>query len=251
MSTKWSNKFELKPGRWVFVPTDEFAQLGARIKRTVDARWKRPAYYYHLQPGGHLSALRAHLPSQHFLHLDIENFFGSINKSRLTRCLKPIIGYELARQFSIDSTVRSPADKTKFCLPYGFVQSQLLASICLRGSALGMFLHRLCLSRKAVVSVYVDDIIISTDTSDLAVVASEAKQAAKRSLFTLNVEKKQGPASEIQAFNIRLASDRLAVTESRLAEFIAALANPNASEESRRSIIGYIRSVNEAQASAI
>lgn len=233
------------------MPTADSAKRGAEVKKNLGARWTCPTYYFHLQPGGHLAALRAHLQSSRFLHLDIENFFGTINKSRLTRCLKPILGYKLARQVAVDSTVRIPSDTTKFYLPYGFVQSQILASICLRSSALGLFLHRLHRSAEVVVSVYVDDIIVSSDKSDLEGVSSQVKQAAKRSGFILNAEKEQGPASEIQAFNIRLAPESLAVTEARLATFMSALADPKLTEASRRSIIGYIRSVNEAQAGAI
>jgi hypothetical protein len=52
------------------------------------------------------------------------------------------------------------ADKTSFVLPFGFVQSPLMAGLCLANSKLGATLARL--AKKFTVTVYVDDIVIST-----------------------------------------------------------------------------------------
>lgn len=251
MNPKWSTKFELKPGRWVFVPTADAAALGKKIKTSLEAKWKPPPYYYHLREGGHVAALKAHVAHETFLHLDIQNFFGSIGRTRITRCLKPIVGYKLAREWAIESTVWNPADPGRSMIPYGFIQSQMLASICLRESALGRCLHKIQASAEAEVSVYVDDIIVSTKNQNVRELHGRIKTAAVRTAFSLNTEKEQGPARGIRAFNVRLSSGLLAVTEDRLNRFIEALSDPDASEPKREAIIAYIRSINAEQASAI
>lgn len=251
MNPKWSTRFELKPGRWVFVPTDEAAALGKQIKKSLEERWKPPSYYYHLREGGHVAALKAHVAHKTFLHLDIQNFFGSINRTRVTRCLKPVVGYKLAREWATESTVLDPANPDRSMIPYGFIQSQILASMCLRESALGRCLHKIQVSSKAEVSVYVDDIIVSTNDENVPDLHGRIKTAAARAAFALNAEKEQGPATEVRAFNVRLSSGLLAVTEDRLGRFIEALTDPDASEPKRQAIIAYIKSINAAQASAI
>ncbi|WP_257292862.1 hypothetical protein [Endozoicomonas sp. ONNA1] len=93
--------------------------------------------------------MRSHTSGQFFVHLDIRQFFSSINRSRITRSLKPRIGYERAREIAIASTVPAPnTDGSAYILPYGFVQSPILASICLRYSKLGTVLHELSKAKK-------------------------------------------------------------------------------------------------------
>lgn len=74
MTPKWSSRFELKPGAWVFVPTEETIKAGQDIKQALSARWKPPSNYYHLLSGGHVEALRAHAGNSWFIHLDIKDF---------------------------------------------------------------------------------------------------------------------------------------------------------------------------------
>jgi hypothetical protein len=78
---KWLHKFELKPGRWVFVPTPETVAAGKKIKEDISKLWHPPSFYYHMQKGGHVSALRAHINNENFMHFDIKNFFGKINRT--------------------------------------------------------------------------------------------------------------------------------------------------------------------------
>ena len=87
MNPKWSSKFELKPGKWVFVPTPEAVTTGKKIKKTIEKCWRPPAYFFHLRVGGHVEALRSHLNHDNFLRVDIKDFFGSISRTRVTRCL--------------------------------------------------------------------------------------------------------------------------------------------------------------------
>src|ERR1041384_3097719 len=97
MKPKWSNKFEIKPGKWVFIPTVEMVKVGKEIKQAIEDYWKPPRYFYHLRAGGHVRALRAHLGNSTFVRLDIRDFFGSINKNRITRCLKVKFGHVKSR----------------------------------------------------------------------------------------------------------------------------------------------------------
>ncbi len=192
-SPKWISKFEIKPGTWVFVPTRDSVISGIAIKNVLDYKWTKPYFYYHLREGGHVLALSFHIKSQYFVHLDLSNFFSSVNKSKITRSLKDIVGYKEARTIAIESTVRKPRDTTnKYILPFGFVQSPIIASICLHRSKLGQTLCELQNNKNTFVSVYVDDIIISTRTYEDAKEALEkVKAAAERSKFPLNSKRKK------------------------------------------------------------
>lgn len=249
MIPQWASRFELKPDTWVFVPTKTSMKIGREIKRAIEARWDVPPNYYHLLAGGHVEALRIHTENTWFIHLDIKNFFGSINRSRITRCLKNLFGYSCAREITNLSTVIHP-NRSEFILPFGFVQSPIIASICLYKSALGNCLQSL---RKSglTVSVYVDDLIISSDTLEAAVEALTAiKHNAERSEFELNHEKEEGPAPKITAFNIDLSKNRIAVEPNRLKAFSEAFLGAT-SEHQQRGIIGYVDSVNSDQATKI
>jgi hypothetical protein len=251
LQPKWSNRFEIKPGRWVFVPTPEARADGLLIKQGLEAKWVAPDYYYHLRKGGHVAALRAHVSNSNFLHLDIQDFFGSINRTRITRCLKSLVGYPIARRWAIDSTLRHPVEKKRMIVPYGFVQSQLVASICFFESALGRYLHRLSKRTGVAVSVYVDDVIVSTrDTVLINVLHNEVLTAATRARLGLNPTKSIGPAAEISAFNIVLSELSMSIHPERLKAFSVALAS-GASESQRQGILGYVESVCPTQLGAL
>jgi hypothetical protein len=85
----------------VFVPNRETIQHGLFVKSSIEEKWTSPAFYYHLRDGGHVKALKAHIENQFFIHLDIKDFFGSINRSRVTRCLKGFYSYENSRAIAI------------------------------------------------------------------------------------------------------------------------------------------------------
>ena len=251
MNPKWTSKFELKPGRWVFIPTPEAIADGQKIKKQLEARWEPPEYYFHLRAGGHVAGLKSHLSHSNFLHVDIEDFFGNINRSRITRCLKSRVGYKDAREWANASTVPHPTDSSRFIVPYGFVQSQIIAALCLSESALGICLDNINKMSGAAVSVYVDDIIVSADDSNLCTaLLGMLEVAATRALFAFNQSKKQGPASAVSAFNISLSNGQLLITGDRLKEFSQAFAN-STSDAQRKGIISYVNSVNPAQSSAV
>ena len=249
---KWVSKFELKPGVWVFVPSEESVNAGRSIKAIIEACWSAPSYYYHLKKGGHVKALKSHTDGKFFIHLDLKNFFCSINKSKITRVLKSRVGYEKARDIAIASTVRNPKpEESSFILPFGFVQSPILASICLHRSKLGKTLHELNKRKQTIVSVYVDDIIISTQSlSEAAAALTAVKAAAERSGFPLNSEKEEGPAEKITAFNIELSHALMALNGGRFGQFLECY-QESENYHQIAGILGYVESVNLQQSTLI
>jgi hypothetical protein len=246
MPAKWSNKFELKPGRWVFVPTSDARRAGLEIKKIVESKWAAPEYFYHLRSGGHVAAVQSHAGNSCFFKVDIQNFFASIGRTRVTRCLKPILGYKSAREYAIASTVPHPGDGG-MCLPYGFIQSQILASVCLHDSAIGRLLHQVFLGKEATVSVYVDDIIVSSsDLKALGEIYTKLEYASKRARLTLSQEKGSAPAKQVSAFNILLSQAAIEIEPARMQKFSAELAAGGGAAK-RRGIINYVKSVCPAQ----
>lgn len=246
---KWSHRFEIKPGKWVFVPSEKSIEIGIEIKSSLEKCWSPPSYFYHLQKGGHVKAIKKHVHSNYFVHLDIHDFYGSINKSRVTRCLKKYFGYEEARNIAVNSTVRlNNNGANKYVLPFGFIQSPILASICLAESSLGKYLHKLYKQNVVIVSVYMDDFILSTRKNvDLNQILSSFVQVSEKSKFIINHIKQEGPATKITAFNIDLIHKNVSIEPSRLDRFIEAF-NQSSNPHQKKGIRRYVNTVNPSQA---
>lgn len=247
-SSKWTSKFQVKQKSWVFVPTECAVKYGKKVKQLIESNWFFPDYYFHLRSGGHVEALKTHLDNYYFIHLDIKDFFNCINKSRVTRNLKQYFGYPLAREIASYSTVKLPnKEGDQFILPFGFVQSPIIASVCLHKSKLGRYLEGLNKDKSLVVSVYMDDIIISGKNYDrLKEILSEINLVSEKSGFPLNREKEEGPSKNITAFNIELSHNLLKITNDRFKEFSYNY-HFALSEDVRNGILGYISSVNSDQ----
>jgi Reverse transcriptase (RNA-dependent DNA polymerase) len=248
MPAKWTHKFEVKPKSWVFVPSPESLRIGSEIKSLAESVWQPPDFYYHHQSQGHIGALNRHLHHDFFIHLDIKNFFGSINRSRITRAFRRHVGYTRAREVAMLSTVINPESENKnYMLPFGFIQSPILASICLDKSKLGKILRNIERSNSACVSVYVDDIILSMQSLEIAKeILAATKAAAQSSRFEFNTDKEQGPSTTVTAFNIQLSHGKIRITDSRMAMFIETCQttdNPSVIA----GINSYIRSVDPSQ----
>jgi hypothetical protein len=243
---KWTHCYQLKPGRWVFAPTAEAKKTGARIKREVAARWKPPSFYFHLRAGGHIAAVRFHASNKFFYCADLDDFFGRVSRSRVTRCLKPWFCYADAREMASESVVKRPGPHG-FVLPYGFVQSPILASLALDKSKLGSYLRKLNGRSDLKVSVYVDDIIISGDDKHaVGEAADQLEQAAEAALLPTNATKKEGPAIGITAFNIEVSHQMLRITEARLVKLRGAY-QAATSAYCKAGILSYVESVNTDQ----
>ena len=249
---KWLNRIEIKPNRWVYIPTPGTKADGRKLVKVIKNRWNPPAYFYHFKKGGHIAALNAHRKSVYFSRIDIEDFFGSITASRITRTLKPYFGYDKAREIAKNSTVRRPDSQvSKLMVPFGFVQSSLIASVCLDKSTFGEFLKGLSTDPNFVLSVYMDDIIISSNNKvDLANKTHELKKFLVKSHWASSQKKELIAQRAITAFNIDLMQNLIEVCDSRLQKFKADYLQ-SGSTNKKSAIIAYIKTVNEAQLSEL
>ena len=151
-----------------------------------------------------------------------------------------------------ESVVLFPeSSEKKYILPFGFVQSAIIASLCLSNSSLGKYLNKLE-SNGVRVSVYMDDIIVSTPLPmRLAEEAFfELQEKSIRSGFDLNTDKTFGPRDKITAFNISLSKEKIEITGNRFAEFKNRLLDTN-NKAIRDGILGYIETVCPIQASVL
>lgn len=191
-----------------------------------------------------------YLKHPQFLRIDIQDFFGSINRTRVTRGLKDKFPYNVAREYANASTVPDPSVK-RMMVPFGFVQSQIVAAVCLAESALGIYLDKLNANPNVELTVYVDDIIVSSsDNALLEQVLNDIQAAADRAHFVLNTSKQEGPEAMITAFNVTLTSGNMEVEPERLKLFEQALATAS-SEYQRAGIKAYVTSVNSTQGLAL
>lgn len=243
---RWRHKYELKTDVWVFEPTEETILIGNKIKNAVQNAWVIPNNYYHFNLGGHVAALNLHKSDKIFVHLDIKKFFNSINKSRITRSLKTLFDYSTSRKYALQSTVKHPKKlPTTYILPYGFVQSPILASLCLRQSALGIKINNISKFSLVRISVYMDDIIISGNDENLLLnVVSELKYAAAKSNFKLH--KEEGPSLNITAFNINLSFNSTFITHDRYKELWCDY-NKTTNNNVKHGIATYVSTVNSNQ----
>jgi reverse transcriptase-like protein len=244
----YDHKFVLPNGSQVFVPSALGRQVGAAMHAAVRRRWRPPRYFYHLRTGGHVGALREHLHNRCFATLDISRFFDSVTRAKIHRALRSIgIAHDRAWEITQQSTVEKTLRQRDFSLPYGFIQSPVLASLALDRGALGRAMRAIARSNHTRLNCYVDDVILSgleeetVEDSRHALVA-----AAQRSGFILNATKSQQPSSAITAFNIVLSNGGLAVTEERMRVFEDAILSSG--PVSVAAIIAYVRPINRGQA---
>ncbi|PPT91296.1 hypothetical protein XaraCFBP7407_21875 [Xanthomonas arboricola pv. arracaciae] len=247
---RWEHRFQVKPGRWVYVPTRIGKASGEVIRLAVSQVWSPPPFYFHLRGGGHVAALHRHTAHQYFFRCDLDDFFGRIDQSRLTRCLKRRFSYADARQMARESVVINPISK-KTMLPYGYVQSPILASLALDKSRVGRFLRQCELSKNFTVSVYVNDIVLSSDDDGLlGNAADELKQLALDAGLPLSPGKTVGPAPAVTAFNVELSHGSMNLVDDRLQRFREAYATASSSQVAS-GILGYVHTINPAQVASV
>ena len=145
------------------------------------------------------------------------------------------------------STVYVDGGSPRFALPYGFIQSPLLASIALDKSELGNCLRRLH-SRSVLVSVYVDDIIVSANSDNsVAQAISEIRSAARKSGFPINEAKSSGPSNSLHAFNIDFSAHNMRIADERF-ETMRGKVLMNGAGPVSQAVLGYVLSINKLQA---
>lgn len=208
-----------RKGKPVFVPTTIGRRIGNEIKGEVEGAYDFDPIYFHLRRGGHVAAVHHHRDSLRFARIDISRFFYSVSRRRVQSALDRI-GVANARFYAKWSTVANPYDDPRYALPYGFVQSPILASLVIATSQVGD--HLLGLPASVSVSVYMDDISLSSDDPvELTKVYESTLAVLEADGFQVSADKLRAPAPAIDIFNCDLTHGRAAVRDERIAEFFA------------------------------
>ncbi|MBN9331910.1 reverse transcriptase domain-containing protein [Devosia sp.] len=207
-----------KNGKPIFAPSAKGVEWGERVKRRVAKLSKFDHFVYHFKDGSHVKALHSHRVNTFFCRVDIERFFYSIKRNRVKRVLRDV-GIRHAEEFAKWSTVKNPYEGGGYVLPYGFIQSPILATLVLMSSPAGAFLRQLDPAAIAV-SVYMDDICLSSNDEVALWEAFEGLQAAIGAAgFSMNAAKTRTPAKSIDIFNCNLEQGSTEVQKERIAEF--------------------------------
>ncbi len=207
-----------RKGKPVFAPSSIGRRIGSEIKEAVEAAYEFDPIYFHLRKGGHVAAMHHHRDNLLFASIDISNFFYSISRRRVQSALDRI-GVRNAGFYAKWSTVANPYNKPQYALPYGFVQSPILASLVLATSTVGRHLRE-ALPGSVRVAVYVDDISLSSNNeADLMAAYQSTVTAVQEDQFTVSQAKIQAPAPSITIFNCRLEQGYTQVTQQRVQAF--------------------------------
>ncbi|WP_287100218.1 reverse transcriptase domain-containing protein [Mesorhizobium sp.] len=176
-----------KNGKPIFVPNDYGEDLGRKLKRKITKKYKFDKFIYHFKEGSHVVALHRHRKNAFFCRVDISRFFYSIKRNRLKRILKTI-GISRPEHFAKWSTVKNPFEGGGYVLPYGFVQSPILATLILAESPIGAYLR--ALPAAITPSVYMDDLCLSgPDLDALKTTFDGLVAAVTEAGFILNHER--------------------------------------------------------------
>lgn len=204
----------------VFAPSDRGRRIGRDIKAKVEAAYAFDSFVYHLQTkGGHVAAMHAHRFHHFFARVDISRFFYSIGRNRVQRALADI-GVLRARHYAKWSCVRNPYADPSYALPYGFVQSPILATLVLMRSPVGEFLRSISANGVVSPSVYMDDILLSSDDNTaLGTAFDELKGKLQEANFMLSATKERPPSAAMDVFNCNICHGKSEVQDERIALF--------------------------------
>ena len=245
MDTNYEYRFELKPGKFVYLQTKEARQRALHIIKAVLRKYRPHPIFYHVgKSGGHISAMHLHENRKIFSRYDLDNFFGHVTRTKLTRSLCSIgfrrdTAFELAREAVV-------VEGNRKILPFGFRQSPLLATLVLEKSALGRFLIEQAANPFLKVSVYMDDILISADDAGLLEALSPALlRVAEISGFPIAPEKTEVAAENVKAFNCRLSERDIVILDERMAKFVQE--HGLAGEKGQEAISRYISAVSPGE----
>lgn len=209
----------LHKGKPVFVPTTIGRRIGREIKGEVENAYQFHSMFFHLRAGGHVAAMHYHRPNTFFARIDISRFFYSISRRRVQSALDRV-GVGNVGFYAKWSTVRNPYGEPKYALPYGFVQSPILASLVIATSAIGG--HLLALPNNVSATVYMDDIILSsTEEAALKRAYDDTLRVLEQDGFEVSAKKLRPPAPEVDIFNCDLSTGRTAVRDDRIDAFFS------------------------------
>jgi hypothetical protein len=209
----------LRKSKPVFVPTAIGRRIGAEIKGKVENAYTFDRIYFHLRVGGHVAAMHRHRDHRLFARIDISRFFYSVSRRRVQSALDRI-GIDKPRFYAKWSTVTNPYNTPKYALPYGFVQSPILASLVIATSHIGS--HLLSLPATVNAAVYVDDISLSSDNeADLQRAFDSTLAVVDEEGFDISTDKLRPPAPAMDIFNCDLTHGQAKVRAARIAEFLA------------------------------
>lgn len=241
MRHNYEYSFEIKPGKPVYIQRKDALERGLALTAEVEEQYQpNPLFYHFKRRGGHVAAMRVHTANSHFSRFDLEDFFAHVTRTKIVRALLNL-GWAPREAFedASDSVVVRAGAKV---LPFGFHQSPLLATLVLEQSALGKFLIGLA-AEGLTVSVYMDDILISSNDRDrLEAVSDELVSIATDAGFPLSTSKSAVAMEEAEVFNCLLSEQKIRFLDRRMAKFIAD--HGVASEAGQLAIQGYIRAVS-------
>ena len=211
----------LRDGKPVFAPSALGRKIGEDIKAKVEVAYPFGGFVYHLRAtGGHVAALHRHRPHLYFARIDIRRFFYSISRNRIGRALSGI-GIPRAIHYAKWSCVKNPYGGG-YVLPYGFVQSPVLATLVLMASGVGALLRQLDAEGVVTVSVYMDDISLSSnDLGSLKAGFEALQQSLTEANFEVSPDKVRAPAPAMDVFNCDLQQGKTNVQAERIERFEA------------------------------
>jgi hypothetical protein len=130
-------------------------------------------------------------------------------------------------------------------LPYGFRQSPVLATLALERSQLGSALIKLS-DAGFLVSVYMDDILISGESKSLLETAALAVlQAAELARFPLSEEKRAVAVPGVDTFNCHIEASDVTILDNRMEKFLKD--HDIATDLGKQAIENYIDAVSKAE----
>ncbi|MEC7291511.1 MAG: reverse transcriptase domain-containing protein [Pseudomonadota bacterium] len=212
----------------VFAPSELGRKIGEDIKEKIESVYAFDPFYFHLIAGGHVGALHGHRENEFFCKADIENFFYSVSRNRVVRTLREI-GVPRPKHYGKWSCVKNPYGSPSYALPYGFVQSPILASLVLSTSAVGNFLRSV--GSEVTVAVYVDGITASSNDDEALNEFYEGLLVSMRDAsLPAKAAKCVPPTRQVDVFNCSLERDRSEVLAERRDLFFSVPRSPASQE---------------------
>jgi hypothetical protein len=127
--------------------------------------------------------------------------------------------------------VKNPYQIPTYALPYGFVQSPILSTLVLMQSPVGDLLRNITATGSVTVTVYMDDISLSSDDEGNLVIAFEqVSDCLIGANFAISAHKIRNPSPKMDIFNCDLSQGKAQVQQGRKNEFFAEPHSPESIE---------------------